>query len=473
MTRQNPNRSLLRDGHALSVYGLKLADVLVVGLAGVLAHVVRFDVVGGLDGRYFYALLAGALLTLVVFSELGVYRTWRSGARSAMYGRLLLGWAVVLGVLASVSFLSKTGEDFSRLWFAYWAGIGLVGLVAVRVLGRMLLGVLHRQGVGVRRVAVLGPADAVQQVLARIQNSPWVGFQVVAVCAAGEGVADLNCSPAATPSIPELPDWLQQHPVDEVWLTWPMREEAQIRATIELLADSVVNIRWIPDIFTFRLINHGVTELAGMPMLDLSVTPISGINWLVKEVEDKVLAALIVLLISPVLLTVAAGVKLSSPGPVLFRQARHGWDGKQIEVWKFRSMKLHDESDGQVTQATRSDSRITPFGAFIRKTSLDELPQFFNVLQGRMSIVGPRPHAVAHNEQYKQLIPHYLLRHRMKPGITGWAQVNGLRGETDTLDKMRARVEYDLFYIEHWSVWLDLRIIAQTALKMFFDRSAY
>lgn len=475
MNRQNPNRSLLRDGHALSVYGLKAADVLVVGTAGTLAHMLRFggtDVLG--PTRYLYAMLAGVLLTLAVFSELGVYRTWRAGSRSAMYGRLFLGWVVVLGVLASISYLSKTGEDFSRLWFAYWAGIGLVGLVAVRLLGRTLLQALHQYGLGVRRVAIVGPADAVESVRQRVSSLPWVGFQVVALCTP-DSVPDVDNS-GALPHVPDLKTLsasVEAQRIDEIWLTWPMREEAHIRTATQLLSDSVVNIRWIPDIFSFRLINHGVTELAGMPMLDLSVTPISGINWLVKEVEDKVLASLILAMISPILLIVAIGVKLSSPGPVLFKQVRHGWDGRRIEVWKFRSMKTHDEALGQVTQAKRGDNRITRLGAFLRKTSLDELPQFFNVLQGRMSIVGPRPHAVAHNEQYKQLIPHYLQRHRMKPGITGWAQVNGLRGETDTLDKMRARVEYDLYYIEHWSVWFDLRIIAQTALKMFFDRSAY
>ena len=474
MDRQNPNRSLLRDGHALSVYGLKLADACVVAAAGVLAHALRF---GGADllepARYLYAVLAGVLLTLVVFSELGVYRTWRSGLQAAMYGRLLLGWGVVLGVLASISFLSKTGTDFSRLWFGYWAGFGLLGLVVVRILARMLLMATHRHGWGVRKIVLVGPADNVAFVRTRLAASPWLGFRIAALCSDISDDTANQGGVARLPSITALPGWIANNAIDEVWLTWPMRDEACIREATAVLDESVVNIRWIPDIFAFRLINHGVTELAGMPMLDLSVTPISGINWVVKEVEDKVLASLILLIISPLLLVLAAGVKLSSPGPVLFRQMRHGWDGRRIEVWKFRSMTMHDEDEGKVTQATRSDTRITGYGAFLRRTSLDELPQFFNVLQGKMSIVGPRPHAVAHNEQYRHLIPHYLLRHRVKPGITGWAQVNGLRGETDTVEKMQARVEYDLLYIEHWSVWFDLRIIVQTALKVFFDRSAY
>jgi putative colanic acid biosynthesis UDP-glucose lipid carrier transferase len=210
----------------------------------------------------------------------------------------------------------------------------------------------------------------------------------------------------------------------------------------------------------------------GVPVVGLCETPFTGINQFVKRAEDLVLASLIIVLISPLLLGVALGVKLSSPGPVLFRQRRNGLDGREIVVWKFRSMRTMDDG-AVVRQATRGDPRITPFGAFIRRTSLDELPQFFNVLQGQMSIVGPRPHAVAHNDEYRELIRAYMVRHKVKPGITGWAQVNGHRGETDTLDKMRARVEYDLEYLHHWSLGLDLRIIARTVALVLGDRHAY
>lgn len=481
MHTTNPNRSLLRDGHALTIYALKTADVLAVYAAGVLAYLLRFDTLDAVPPPlYLYALLAGVLLALVVFSELGVYRTWRSGAKAAMYGRALLGWCVVLAVLASLTFLSKTGTAFSRLWFAYWAVLGLFGIVAVRLIARSLVRWLHARGVGVRRVALVGPHDNLQLILQRLHTAPWVGFRPVLLCCDGghaqndtENNLPGGGGEVAVVSLVNLGKALAEHHVDEIWLAWPMREEVRIRETIGLLENQVLNIRWLPDIFAYRMINHGVTELAGMPMLDLSVSPLSGINRLVKEVEDRVLAVVILILISPVLLICAIGVKLSSPGPVLFKQLRHGWDGREIEVWKFRSMRPHKEEGGQVTQAKRGDSRVTPFGAFLRRTSLDELPQFFNVLQGRMSIVGPRPHALAHNEQYKALIPNYLLRHRVKPGITGWAQVNGLRGETDTLEKMQSRVEFDLYYIEHWSVWFDLKIIWRTAATVLFDRNAY
>jgi putative colanic acid biosynthesis UDP-glucose lipid carrier transferase len=210
----------------------------------------------------------------------------------------------------------------------------------------------------------------------------------------------------------------------------------------------------------------------GVPVVGICETPFTGTNKLVKRASDLVIAGLILLLISPLLLVIAIGVKLSSPGPVIFRQRRNGLDGEEIVVYKFRSMTAQD--DGPVVpQASRGDPRITPFGAFIRRTSLDELPQFFNVLQGRMSIVGPRPHAVAHNEEYRRIIKAYMVRHKVKPGITGWAQVNGHRGETDTLDKMKARVEYDLEYLRNWTLGLDVQIIVRTIRLVFFDRRAY
>ncbi|MFC6840824.1 undecaprenyl-phosphate glucose phosphotransferase [Xanthomonas theicola] len=396
-----------------------------------------------------------------MFSQLALYRSWRLALPAMMLGRLLLGWSVVLGVLASLSFLSKTGPSFSRLWFAYWAGFGVLGLVGVRLAMDRLLRWLHRHGVGTRRIVLLGPPERVEQVGMRIRQGPWSGLELVPVPAAIRGG-----------DIAALPPWLQRHGVAEVWLTWPMREEGLIRESVRQLGASCVDVRWIPDIFAFRTIHHGMAELAGAPLLELSVRPLPRAARLLKETTDKLLAGLILLLSGPLLLALALGVRLSGPGPVLFRQLRHGWDGQPFEVWKFRSMHVHDAASA-APQTARGDPRVTRFGAFMRRTSLDELPQFFNVLQGRMSIVGPRPHALAHHAQYQDLIPNYLQRHRVKPGLTGWAQVNGLRGEIDTLEKMRKRVEYDLHYIQHWSLWLDLSIIAQTAAIVLFDRDAY
>ena len=238
------------------------------------------------------------------------------------------------------------------------------------------------------------------------------------------------------------------------------------------LQDTAVSIHYVPDVFGVSVIQGRMTSLDGLPIVALLVSPFEGVNGLIKRASDIALASLILLLILPILAVVALAVKLTSPGPVIFKQLRHGLDGEKITVYKFRSMTTTDNGP-VVKQATRGDARITPVGAFLRKTSLDELPQFINVLQGRMSIVGPRPHALAHNEHYRQLIRAYMVRHKVRPGITGWAQVNGLRGETDTTEKMAERVAYDLAYLRNWSLGLDLRIIARTIRLTIFDRNAY
>jgi len=240
------------------------------------------------------------------------------------------------------------------------------------------------------------------------------------------------------------------------------------------LRHQTVEVRFIPEFRDMALLNHRISEVAGHMSIDLSVTPMTETARFIKRLEDLVLGSLFFLFSLPVCLIIAVVLKWQCPSaPMLFKQYRTGVNGRNFKVYKFRSMEVHDEPRGQVTQARRDDPRVTPFGAFLRRSSLDELPQFYNVLQGRMSIVGPRPHALTHNEHYKDQVVSYMKRHKVKPGITGWAQVNGLRGETDTLDKMQRRVEHDLWYIDNWSLWLDLRIIGLTIIKGFFHRNAY
>jgi putative colanic acid biosynthesis UDP-glucose lipid carrier transferase len=270
----------------------------------------------------------------------------------------------------------------------------------------------------------------------------------------------------------ELTLYLKQHPVDLIYIALPMGLQPRIMQLLDDLKDTTMSIYFVPDIFMFDLIQARIDDVGGLPVVAVCETPFSGMNGFVKRTSDIVLATLILVMISPVLLALAIGVKVSSPGPVLFKQRRYGLDGRDIVVYKFRSMTVCEDGD-KVVQATRNDRRITRFGAIIRKTSLDELPQFINVLQGRMSIVGPRPHAVAHNEEYRKLIKGYMIRHKVKPGITGWAQINGLRGETDTVDKMKARIDYDLDYLRRWSLRLDLSIIARTVQLVFKDAKAY
>ena len=270
----------------------------------------------------------------------------------------------------------------------------------------------------------------------------------------------------------DLAPYVRAQGIKEVYITLPLGSQPRIVELLEQVQGTTASIFFVPDVFGISIIQGRLQDMNGVPVVGICETPFTGTNELVKRVSDIVLAILILILISPLLLAIAIGVRLSSPGPVIFKQRRNGLDGEEIIVYKFRTMRVMD--DGQVVpQATKGDPRITPFGAFLRRTSLDELPQFVNVLQGRMSIVGPRPHAVAHNEQYREMIKAYMVRHKVKPGITGWAQVNGLRGETETIEKMRQRVEYDLEYLRNWSLGLDLQIIVRTARLVLFDRNAY
>ncbi len=271
----------------------------------------------------------------------------------------------------------------------------------------------------------------------------------------------------------DVAQYVREHHVGHIYITLAMSSQPRILQLLDALRDTTASIHFVPDVFVTDLIQGRIETVGGMPVIAVCDSPFVGWNALLKRGSDLVLASLILALISVPMLLIALGVRLSSPGPVIFRQRRYGLDGHEIVVYKFRSMTVCEDG-GQIRQASRNDQRVTPFGAFLRRTSLDELPQFINVLQGRMSIVGPRPHAIAHNEAYRKLIKGYMVRHKVRPGITGLAQVSGCRGETDTLDKMRRRIEYDLDYLRHWSLLLDIKIILRTVLTVLGgDKQAY
>ena len=259
----------------------------------------------------------------------------------------------------------------------------------------------------------------------------------------------------------DIPEYVKQHQVNIIYLSLPMVSQPRIIKLLDELKDTTASIYILPDIFLTDLVQGRMGQVDGIPVMAVCETPIAGIDSVIKRLTDIVLSIVILFLISPLLMAIGLGVKFSSPGPMIFKQRRYGLDGKEITVYKFRSMTTC-EDDGEIIQASKEDARITPFGAFLRKTSLDELPQFMNVIQGHMSIVGPRPHAVGHNEMYRKLIKGYMIRHKVKPGITGWAQVNGFRGETQTLDKMKTRIEYDIDYLRNWSPRLDIYIMLKT-----------
>jgi putative colanic acid biosynthesis UDP-glucose lipid carrier transferase len=270
----------------------------------------------------------------------------------------------------------------------------------------------------------------------------------------------------------QLATFIREHAIDAIYIALPLSNAPRIEEMLRELRDTTASVYFVPNVFAFQLIQPRCVEINGMAVVSICDTPFHGMNAIRKRSMDLLLGCCALLLVWPLLLLLAVLVKVSSPGPVLFRQRRYGLHGEEIVIYKFRSMTVCEDNHS-IAQAIRDDERVTPIGRLLRRTSLDELPQIFNVLAGKMSFVGPRPHAVAHNEQYRRLINGYMIRHKIRPGITGWAQVNGYRGETDTVEKMRRRVECDLEYLKNWSVWLDLKIISKTALRVFDDRNAY
>ncbi|HIG8183293.1 TPA: undecaprenyl-phosphate glucose phosphotransferase, partial [Klebsiella pneumoniae] len=302
-------------------------------------------------------------------------------------------------------------------------------------------------------------------------EEPWLGFNVIGIYDEQPIDEITNTEVKYAGDFSSLIKDAKDGRIDRIYIAMNMNDELKMKELIKALTDTTCSVILIPDVFTFNILQSRTEEVNGIPVVPIFETPLNGINMVLKRLEDIILSVVILTLISPILIIISLCVKLTSPGPIIFKQTRYGMDGKPIKVWKFRTMVVMENDN--VTQATKNDVRVTKVGRFLRRTSLDELPQFFNVLFGGMSIVGPRPHAVIHNEQYRSLIEGYMLRHKVKPGITGWAQINGWRGETDTLEKMEKRVEYDLEYIREWSIWLDIRIIFLTIFKGFIGKAAY
>ncbi|ANQ85410.1 putative glycosyltransferase [Azoarcus olearius] len=386
--------------------------------------------------------------------------------------RFVVGWLLLAAALWAFGYLSGYLYYFPQPMLITWIGgtplaIALAHLALRATLPRVIGAAENR------RTAVIAGANEIGMQLARqFADNPYLGTRVAGFFDDRERARAAAGNHPVLGNMTELAGYVKQHRIDTIYLALPMATQPRILGLLDDLKDTTASIYFVPDIFVTDLIQGRVDTVCGMPVVAVCETPFTGLDGALKRVSDVVLAAIILVLLSPLLLAVAAGVKLSSPGPAIFRQRRYGLDGREIVVYKFRSMTTCDDG-AVVKQASRNDQRITRFGAFIRRTSLDELPQFFNVLQGRMSIVGPRPHAVAHNETYRKLIKGYMIRHKVKPGITGWAQVNGYRGETETVDKMQKRIDFDLEYLRNWSLKLDLWIIVKTALLVVRDRNAF
>jgi putative colanic acid biosysnthesis UDP-glucose lipid carrier transferase len=424
------------------------------------------------DSVYLIGLIE-VILYFLVAEPSALYGSWRGSPLKDELLRTTWVWlssCAIMVILVQVSIPSLAPP---RSVFLGWLAGNLVLLVCWRSFFRLAMGLFRNRGRNRARVAI-APADAQGAEVGKVIDSmPLSGLDVV-------GWFDDRIPggerPASIPPEKILGDLdalvarAREGDIQRVYLAFPLSATERTKFLIQRLADTTASVYLVPDFYTFNLVNSRIIHLGELTAISVFELPYAETDWYAKRIFDIVFSLGFLAVASIPMLAIALAVKLTSKGPVLFKQKRYGLEGQEIKVWKFRSMRTMDNGP-VVVQATKGDPRITPLGAFLRRTSLDELPQFVNVLQGRMSIVGPRPHAVAHNEEYRRKIKGYMLRHKVKPGITGWAQVHGWRGETDTLDKMEQRVKFDIDYLRQWSIWLDIKICALTAWQLVFKRS--
>jgi putative colanic acid biosynthesis UDP-glucose lipid carrier transferase len=450
---------------------VRVADLMVLLITGVLGYWLRFSNFD-IPLEYRHVLASGVLIAVIVLNGSSLYSSWRGRYILNQLVSFILIWTLIFCLILVYMVVFKLATELSRIWLGIWYISSIVTGVVVRLGVRKWSNTKHRKGQNTLSVIVIGNKDDSKRVIDILSGQRWMGIEV-------KGWFDsknrniVHHGDLYKGTLKNLQLYIETHNVNQVWITLPMSAEEEIREILDLLDYSTADIKFVPNLLGLRLLNNSVEQIAGMPVISLRASPMDGNAYVIKAIEDRVLAMLILIMIAPLMLLIAIGIKLTSPGPVLFKQRRYGLNCQVIKIWKFRSMVLHHENSGMLTQAKIDDPRVTAFGKFLRRTSLDELPQFFNVIQGKMSIVGPRPHAVEHNDQYKSQVQDYMQRHRVKPGITGWAQVNGYRGETDTLDKMIKRVEYDLDYLQNWSLMFDLRIILMTIIRGFIGKNAY
>lgn len=418
-------------------------------------------------------------LAVVVFylvaEVAGLYRNWRGVPVRQEIFCALWTWAFMLVGMGGVGLATGWTRFLDRHTVVVWTGLGGMLLTGGRLGIRAVRHLFRRLGYNIRSFAVVGVNPLGFQVAQTIQQAPELGLSFL-------GFYD-DRTARRTPPIPpelgsrlgtieELVEHARQGRVHVIYITLPLRAEARIRTILDRLSDTTASVYLVPDFFAFQLLHSRWTTINGLPVVSVFENPFYGVDGLVKRALDLVLGTFFLLVAAVPMLVIAIAIKLTSPGPVFFRQRRYGLDGREIRVWKFRTMYVCEDGTN-VQQAKPHDPRVTPIGRFLRRTSLDELPQLFNVLEGSMSLVGPRPHATAHNELYRKKIRGYMLRHKVKPGITGLAQVEGYRGETDTLEKMEKRIEYDHKYIREWSLWLDLKILARTLRAVLSRQNAY
>lgn len=467
-------------GHSnLLNHALRLSDWALISISGVLSYYASnayetFTALGvrGLPTSYLHVVLLAIILSAFIFPVFSVYKVWRGSSTLTEIKQITTAWFMVALTLTLLAFITKSGAEYSRSWMVIWMAGGWIVLVTSRVVLRYILRYLRSSGFNHRHIVIVGTGDQAAIVADRLQKSTWFGLEISALFSSGrisEHLPSWFKDKKIITDYEELLRHVNDNDVDQVWISLPHSEEKTIREVINVLSDSSAEIRYVPDIFEYQLMHHSLSEVAGVPVVNISYSAIDGANKLVKTVEDYILASVLLIFASPLMALIAIGVKLSSPGPVLYRQMRVGWNGREFTMLKFRSMPVEAERESGPVWASEMDKRATPFGAFLRKTSLDELPQLFNVMRGEMSLIGPRPERPVFVEQYKDEVPHYNKKHLVKAGVTGWAQVHGWRGNTC----LHTRIEHDLYYIENWSLWLDIKIIVMTLFRGLIHKNAY
>lgn len=470
-----------REPMPLSILALLQAalEAVAVAAVGIATAMLLSDRIfeSGMD-VYFRASLVGAALYVLIADLTGAYEPAAQFSLPEAWRRTLRSWMTTALLIATLGFVLKISEDFSRLWAGIWFSGGLAVVIGIRTVITGFARSLKRKGLFNQRVAIFGAGDQGAKLGRYIRSHEGLIISIVGYYDERVG----GRSPKSIDGVPvcgrlaDLVANIREGNIDQVIVALPWSAEGRLQEIVGQLALTPVRIRLAPDLANFAFSQRPVMMLGEVPVLSLFDRPISGFNYAVKWLEDRIIALAVLALIWPVLLIVAAAIKLDSPGPVFFRQPREGYNNRTFHVLKFRSMRAADGQHDGIVQARRDDPRITRVGAFIRRTSIDELPQFLNVLAGDMSVVGPRPHAAstrAGGRLFSDVVSSYAARHRVKPGITGWAQVHGWRGETHTEEQLLRRLEHDLYYIENWSLLLDLYIIVRTAFLVITDRHAY
>ncbi|MCB1985413.1 MAG: undecaprenyl-phosphate glucose phosphotransferase [Burkholderiales bacterium] len=406
-----------------------------------------------------------------VYEHTSLYQNWRRGNLTAYIRDTLVGWIIIVAILYFLGHVTQFSEYFSRQVILSWIIVTPLALIISHLIVKGIISIRHSKG-ELRSSVIVGANTISKELLEHITKNPLLLIE-------NQGYFDDRQIPRISGDLGpylgktnKIIPYIQDNKIDMIFISLPMTSQPRVQQLVEQFSDTTTSIYFLPDIYIFDLLQAQLDHIGNMPIVSLGESPYAGIGGALKIGSDYIFAILILIFLSPLMLCIALAVKLSSPGPVIFKQRRYGYNGEEIIVYKFRSMTVTENGEN-IVQAKRNDQRVTPIGSFLRRTSLDELPQFLNVLQGHMSVVGPRPHAVAHNETYRKLIRGYMMRHKTKPGITGWAQVNGWRGETDVLEKMEKRVEYDLYYLNNWSLWFDIWIIIRTVWTVLNRNNAY